>query len=686
MAWIKKLCPLLLFLGSLILFLCTLAPGVTFVDSGELIVTAKNLGVAHPPGFPLYLLIAHLATLLPIGNVAQRVNFVSAFCAAIAVVLVYLVTVEAIRSWQWHAPKQTAGKGRLPAKQVFLPEQFMVFSGLVAGTLAACSRTLWSYATVAEVYTLNALLILLVFLLVFHWRNQILGWEATVMLQLQQPRSKKAGKAESTAVDISSDSVQHKKNRWLYIAAFVFGLALGVHHVTVALTLPALAWLVYATKGTKAFRNRQLIIAALACSIGLCIYLYLPWAAARSPVLNWGNPGTLERFWTHVTGSQYQSNFSLSPDQAQRQIASFIKLLFHEFNWPWFPAGLVIAGIGLYSLYRKDRILLVFLILIVVFNLLFAVGYDIAEDKDAYSLPIFLAIAIAAGFGAYAILASCKAQQRAAAAAIILLVLALTFAANVRISNRRDYYVAEDYIHNILHTVSSGGLLLTADWQVASPMLYFQEIERQRPDAICLDVLLLRRSWYYAYLESKYPALMHDTRASVQLFMEDLLQWEADPDAYRRDIQLTQRIDNRFCSMVSALVKNQLAAGPVYATSDVVLSSGGENQTLAKTLLGNYQIVPQGLVFQLFADRGFHQTALPQLRMRGLLNRSAAIDADAVVRQKVLPVYATMLVNCGRVFAAQGDSKRAMEAYRRAWSVDSAYIAEHNLLPPGISF
>jgi hypothetical protein len=135
-----------------------------------------------------------------------------------------------------------------------------------------------------------------------------------------------------------------------------------------------------------------------------------------------------------------------------------------------------------------------------------------------------------------------------------------------------------------------------------------------------------------------------------------------------------------------AFVTNRLAAGPVYATSDVVLSSGGETATLAKALLGSHQIVPQGLVFQLFADRGFHRTELPRLIMRGLIDRPPAIDKDPVIRQKVLPVYATMLINCGRAFAAQGDGTRAMDAYRQAWAIDSEYVLERGLLPPGVSF
>src|SRR4051812_132752 len=88
----------LVFLVSLFGYFWTLAPTVTLVDSGELIVAARFLGVAHPPGFPLYLMLAHLASVVPIGNVAERINFASAFFAALAAAMLVLVTSEFIAS------------------------------------------------------------------------------------------------------------------------------------------------------------------------------------------------------------------------------------------------------------------------------------------------------------------------------------------------------------------------------------------------------------------------------------------------------------------------------------------------------------------------------------------------------------------------------------------------------------
>ena len=90
----ELLCAGAVFVVALLLYTFTLAPTVTLVDSGELIVAARGLGVAHPPGFPLWVMLAHLASLLPFGNIAARINFSSALFAALACAMLTLVVTE----------------------------------------------------------------------------------------------------------------------------------------------------------------------------------------------------------------------------------------------------------------------------------------------------------------------------------------------------------------------------------------------------------------------------------------------------------------------------------------------------------------------------------------------------------------------------------------------------------------
>ena len=152
------------FLAALVVYVWTLAPTVTLVDSGELIVVAQGLGVAHPPGFPLWVMLAHLASLLPFGNVAVRINFSSALFAALASAVLTLVVAELGITTSYAATaKKRGAQQRKSRGDSGISHLLTLAPALGAGLLMTFSRTLWSYATITEVYTLNTLLLLTVF-------------------------------------------------------------------------------------------------------------------------------------------------------------------------------------------------------------------------------------------------------------------------------------------------------------------------------------------------------------------------------------------------------------------------------------------------------------------------------------------------------------------------------------------
>lgn len=677
---------IVVFIASLILYACTLAPTVTLVDSGEVIVAARNLGVAHPPGFPLYVLLAHLATLVPIGNVAVRVNFASALFAALASSVVTLVVIEAAITARLPIPasrarrKSERSKSGKRGKRAGWSEAHLgneieghsslvlIVSCLTSGFLLAFSRTLWGYATIAEVYTLNSFLVLVVFFLMFRWRREVLERRA----YKQEPD----GSARVSLEDVSLG------DKSLYAAAFVFGLALGVHHVTVGLMLPAFAALVVATEGIAFFRSKRLLMAAL-FSVGglLLVYAYLPVAASRSPIMNWGDPRTLQRLWWHVSGRQYQVFLSFSLSTMVRQFSDFISLAAREFGPWWIPSGPLLAITGLISLFRRDKPIFWFLSLVIAADVVYCLGYEIAEDKDAYYLPAFIAMTIAAGFGARWFIRKVISLRPSSPAVIygaiaaVLLVSIGALASNFSYDNRARYFIAHDYVDNMLSTIEPGGMLLTRDWQVYSPMLYVREIERTRDDTVVIDVNQLRRSWYFDYLGRAFPATIGQARDKVDAFLEDLRQWERDPELYERDAALNQRINTRFYEMIMAFVANHLAGAPVYVTLDIAANREGTDAELTRALGSSYQLIPQGLVFQVAPDHGFSQPANPQLLTRGLTDGTIRFEEDDVVRLKVLPVYVTMVYNRGRYLAANGRYEQAIESFKQALSMQPSFTA-----------
>ncbi len=675
------------FIASLAVYAWTLAPTVTLVDSGELILAARSLGVAHPPGFPLYVLLAHIATLIPIGNIAVRVNFASAIFAALAAAVLSLVVVEAMvtaglatqstkdrkKSGDRRSKKRAGALSQIRDEDVHAHPLILILPFLVSGLLLAFSRTLWAYATIAEVYTLNTLLIGAIFLLMFRWRRVI---ETGRRLN----ETGRQGDAATRREDhVSGSSPRHAL---LYAAAFVFGLALGVHHVTVGLMLPAFAALVFATEGIKFFTSKRLLYAGLFAFAGLfAVYAYLPLAASRAPIMNWGDPRTFERLWWHITGRQYQVFLSFSLHTAVSQFGDFIKLAAREFGPWWLPVAPALAIAGMVALFRSNRPVFWFLALVIIADLAYALGYEIAEDKDAYYLPVFIAMAIAAGFGAAWLINKVMSSTssflpgaaRSVTAAVVLLVPIVALAANLPYNNRSRYYIAHDYTENILSTIEPGGMLLTRDWQVYSPMLYVREIEHQRADAVVIDINQLRRSWYYDYLARAYPATIDQARDEVDAFLEDLRHWEQDPDLYQRDVSLNQRINSRFYEMIVALVSNHIRSAPVYVTLDIAANRDGTDSELTKSLGGSYQFIPQGLVFQLSTSREFQQPAEPQLITRGLADGTLKFDDDDVVKLKVLPVYVTMFYNRGRYLAVNNRHEQAIESFKQALALDPRF-------------
>ncbi|HEX5491555.1 MAG TPA: DUF2723 domain-containing protein, partial [Candidatus Udaeobacter sp.] len=144
------------FLVSLVVYSLTLAPTVTPTDSGELILAAYGLGVAHPPGVPVWIMLAHIASLVPIGNVAARINFSSAVFAALACAMVTLVVAEfLIMASGFAAPRRKNKAARQESNIENPTARLLIFAPAAgAGLLMAFSRTLWAYATITEVYAL----------------------------------------------------------------------------------------------------------------------------------------------------------------------------------------------------------------------------------------------------------------------------------------------------------------------------------------------------------------------------------------------------------------------------------------------------------------------------------------------------------------------------------------------------
>lgn len=625
--WPATLAGAVLGLLALGLYLRTLAPTITLVDAGELAVAAQGLGVPHPPGTPVWALLGHLATLVPLGSVAVRLNAFSAVCTAVAAGLLVVA---------WRALRATRPGPVVPGPAGFAP----LLPALVAGALLALARTPWAYATVTEVYALNTALLAGLLGLVAAGRAPGSGWRP-----------------------------------WA-AACVVLGLGLGVHHVTVVVSLPALAALGWPRR-TELTRRRALTGLALAAGTAAAAYAYLPWASSRAPLLDWGRPDSLARLLAHVSGRQYSSYLDTSGAALAQQLGVAVRLLSEE--WGLVTVGVAaLALVGLAGLRRRDPWLFRGALLLFACNLSVKAVYGIAEDQEAYLLPTTAGLALLAGFGAERLAARAAAgRARWAALALGPALAAGAGLANLAVCDRARYRVAETFVEDALSSLPPGGLLLTAEWQLYSPWLYYREVEGRRRDVLLVDVSLLRRSWYFDLLRRQAPELMRRATPAVDAYMQDLLGWEREPAPYDRDPALNRRINERFQAMVLGL----LAAhdGPRAATLDVVIPASSPDPSLANLLGGRYGLVPQGLVMELLPrDQAPAAPRETRLLAGGLFDGSLRLAPDGVEALKVRPAYLVMAANRGRYLEATGRSAEAAAAYRQAlaWDAGYAFAAE----------
>lgn len=619
---------------ALLVYLLTLAPGVGFTDSGELVVAAYTLGIPHSPGFPLYVLLGWVFARIPLGSVAWRLNLMSAIWAAVAVGGFFLLAHGWLPAEPPREPARMGAKGRGGLRtnsraDLRYPRLVRVAAAGCAALCLAFGATLWNWATVAEVYTLQA--------------AALVG-----MLLALQAALRGGG-----------------RRAWL-AAGLCFGLGLANHHVMALVFVPALLFLLLASEDNRRALARGWLPATLGALLGVAFYLYLPVRASQEPLLNWGNPVNLQRFIWHVTGRQYQVNLFAVPLSALLENLEFgLRLWGEQFT----PVGFLLAAWGLAVLWRRDWRLALFCVLVALVDIAFAAHYDIAEDSDAYYIPTFLMTALWIAWGAHAALARLSLGQRRSgrgersraaylplAYAALALLAALNLALHWQQSDKHRLHLPEDYAAQALAELEPNATFLTRDWQVYSPLLYLQHVEGRRSDARVIDVELVRRTWYLDYLARQYPDLITRCRAELDAYREHLYRFEYGLPYDAAAIQ------ERYIALLSAFVRE---GKPAHVGLDMEVGVGSD-------LVG----VPLGVTIALREGDTFQPFDTGSVRGRGLAD--GTIPVDAVVR-KIRRSYAAVRAYRGVYLARHGYADDALRVWDEAAALDPEYSLPHRL-------
>ncbi|MGE0443542.1 MAG: DUF2723 domain-containing protein, partial [Gemmatimonadales bacterium] len=506
-----------------VLYFVTLAPTTAFWDTSEYIAAAKVLGIPHPPGNPLFVLLAHVFGLLPLAaTYAERINLFAAVTSAGAAGFWFLVSERWLRNL-------------VPVR---LPRLVSAFAGVLVG---ATMWTVWNQSTVNEkVYTVSLFSMALVTWLAVHWGD---------------------------------DEPGAHRDRWLILIAYVLALT-STNHMMGALAAPAVAIYVLWTDWRVLTRPAVLAGIVVVVIVGLTPnYIFMPIRSAQFPPINEGEPIGLNALCAltgglagcsqalaDVVGRVQYGKPSVFERQADLvgQFANYWQYFSWQFARDWgalsraATALFTVLGLsGLYQMIRKDRraglaagAMLFTLTIALIFYLNFKYGYSMylertditnemreVRERDYFFLCsfAFFGTLVAAGIGttmtAVADFFRTKLDdtRRWQAALPVGLVALIPLLGN-RVTASRDHeFAARDFARDLLESVEPYGILVTAGDNDTFPLWYAQEVERIRPDVTVANMSLMNTEWHLRQLRRR-EAPEFDPTKSIDL-------WKAGTDA-----------------------------------------------------------------------------------------------------------------------------------------------------------
>jgi tetratricopeptide (TPR) repeat protein len=528
---------LFVFLASFIIYLKTMAPTVSFWDCGEFIACTYILGIPHPPGTPLFVLLGRVFTLIPLfDQIAARVNFISVLTSALTVWLCYLLIVKLVNYWQ--------------KEDLSLWIRIGKYAGGVAGSLfLSFSNTFWSNAVEAEVYGASMFLMLLILYLGLLWMDNNGTPKGDRLLILISYLGLLSTGIHMTIFMIMPAIfllvVLVDKEKFLDWRFWITGLvlALVMHSVTPFLVFMG-GWLfltfilMQVSNKKKAWMLCFLIMSS--AMIGYSTQLFIPIRSSLEPAIDENNPSDWHSFKAFLERKQYGEESMITRMFYRRgtwtsQFGTKERMGFWGFfreqfmgKKLWFiPVFLGLFGIWEQIRKRKrEGTVLLFLVLACTVGLILYMNFADGtkpdplsgevirlevRDRDYFFTPGFMFFALMMGLGVSALIRNVSKlleKKRiplllplTVLTAILLLLPLCALKKNYYKNNRTGNWIPWDYAYNLLIGCDKDGILITNGDNDTFPLWFLQNVEKIRQDVRVICLSLLNADWYILQLK-----------------------------------------------------------------------------------------------------------------------------------------------------------------------------------------
>ncbi|MBU6366787.1 MAG: DUF2723 domain-containing protein [Gemmatimonadetes bacterium] len=516
-------------LAVLLLYLVTLAPSTSMWDTSEYIAAAYVLGLPHPPGNPLFVLIGRVFSILPIApTVAMRINVLAALSSAASAAMWFLVTERVLVGW-------------------FSRRWMRIAGGALAALVGATAFTVWNQSVVNEkVYTVSLVGLAVICWLTVRWCDDPEGPVA---------------------------------DRLLVLVAYLLGLGYA-NHMAGMLAAPAVGFAVLVRRWETVLRWKLLLACVAALVLGMTPFATQPIRAAHFPAINEGEPTgcateikadctfstlTYDRFMYNFNRGQYGK-----PELGERQapFTAQVGMYWLYFRWQWLRDAygerpglqnglavlyLLLCLLGGYMHFRKDRRSFWFfgpLVFTMTFALIYYLNFkyghsqapDLGDsvdrevrDRDYFYLWSFSALSVWAALGFVALWESVASffgsddvrlgktvvseprPRSFALASPLLLVACIPLLGNWEQASRANQTDTADFARDLLNSVEPYGILITVGDNDTFPLWYAQEVEGIRRDVTVANTSLLNTDWYTRQLIRR-PPQPYDSAAGPAIY------------------------------------------------------------------------------------------------------------------------------------------------------------------------
>jgi tetratricopeptide (TPR) repeat protein len=680
-------------LFSFIIYYLTKAPTVSFWDCGEFIACSKILGIPHPPGTPLFILIGRFFILLPLPFTdAVKINFISVLSSAATVFVAYWLIVRLVVGFEERS---------LP-----LAKKLAATVGGFAGSMImAFSSTYWDNAIEAEVYGAAMLLMLIVCYLTLLWSSKIgkpgsgkfmvaivylaflsIGIHLTAFLVMPVLFLYMVIKDKSLLIDY----------RFLIIWLILLMVTVSFNTFFWGLLAAIIVLAIVIFSRPHALYPWLLALAiALAALVGYSSHVYIPLRAIQKPAINENNPDNWPRFKAFLERKQYGQESMFTRILTRRgtwsnQFGTYPHMGFwgffrEQYSKPWLAFLFFALGIwGLYEAVRRhqlDGIMVLLLLILSTIGLLLYLNFSDGtrgamlevRNRDYFYTPGFMFFAIFIGIGISNLLGDIsdwigKQSWRKIiygfAIAVALLMPIHSLQANYFNHNRSRNWIPWDYAYNILMSTDKDGVLFTNGDNDTFPLWYLQEVEKYRTDIKIVNLSLLNTPWYIHQLKNQMGVPI--TYSDDQI---DMLQprWLADQ-------QKLWRVQDE---MIRHIIKANNWKIPIF----FALTVANEN----RLGLDDY-LIQEGMANRLTSTKGksrvdidiSYRRYMEEFKYRGLGDSTIYKDENDI---RLVANYvsgflqlADTLKNAGQIDKAVSVTTRAIQIFPDEWR-SRAYLA-----------